>query len=135
MNNSQGVLFLRKKASEGRGTSEPLLGGVPTTLDPNTSAKHRDTNGRRIVIQIGGVNTTFCQEEGILLPKCCDRSGRCIAILFNSIRVRGRVDSADLSACRLPAMICGRSDEVCDSFTRSNCTQRFFLGNIAISLR
>ena len=31
--------------------------------------KHRDTNGRRIVIQIGGVYTTFCQEEGILLQK------------------------------------------------------------------
>ena len=28
--------------------------------------KYRDTNGRRIVIQIGGVHTTFCQVEGIL---------------------------------------------------------------------
>ena len=27
--------------------------------------KHRDTNGSRIVIQIGGVYTTFCQAEGI----------------------------------------------------------------------
>ena len=25
--------------------------------------------GRRIVIQIGGVYTTFCQEDGILLQK------------------------------------------------------------------
>ena len=31
--------------------------------------KYRDTNGRRIVIQIGGVYSTFCQEEGMLLPK------------------------------------------------------------------
>ena len=44
--------------------------------------KYRDTNGRRIVIQIGGVYTTFCPEEGILLRKYCGRNGRCIAILF-----------------------------------------------------
>ena len=31
--------------------------------------KHRDTNGSRIVIQVGGVYTTFCQEGGILLQK------------------------------------------------------------------
>ena len=31
--------------------------------------KYRDTNGSRIVIQIGGVYTTVCQEEGILLQK------------------------------------------------------------------
>ena len=57
--------------------------------------KHRDTNGRRIVIQIGGVYTTFCQEEGILLLKYRDRNGRCIAILFKSVRVRGRYDSPE----------------------------------------
>ena len=50
-------------------------GGVQTTPDPNTSAKvsddYRDTNGRRIVIQIGGVcvYTTFCQGGGMLLQK------------------------------------------------------------------
>ena len=55
--------------------------------------KYRDTNGRRIVIQIGGVYTTLCQEEGILLQKYRDRNGRCIAILFRSIGVRGRFDS------------------------------------------
>ena len=38
--------------------------------------KYRDTNGRRIVIQIGGVYTTFCQEEGIFLQKYRDRNGR-----------------------------------------------------------
>ena len=58
--------------------------------------KYRDTNGRRIVIQIGGVYTTFCQEEGILLQKYRDRNGRCIAILFKSIGVRGRCDSPDI---------------------------------------
>ena len=54
--------------------------------------KYRDTNGRRIVIQIGGVYTTFCQPEGILLQKYRDRNGRCIAIHFKSIGVRGRFD-------------------------------------------
>ena len=52
---------------------------VPTTPDPNKMQKYRDTNGSRIVIQIGGVYTTFCQEEGILLEKYRDRNGRCIA--------------------------------------------------------
>ena len=50
--------------------------------------KYRDTNGRSIVLQIGGVYTTFCQEEGILLQEYRDRHGRCIAILFESIGVR-----------------------------------------------
>ena len=46
-------------------------------------------------IEIGGVYTTFCQWEGILLQKYRDRNGRCIAILFKSIGVRGRFDSPD----------------------------------------
>ena len=46
-----------------------------------------------IVIQIGGVFYTFCQEEGIFPQKYRDRNGRCIAILFKSIR--GRFDSPD----------------------------------------
>ena len=54
--------------------------------------KYRDTSGRRIVIQLGGVYTTFCPEKGILLQKYRDRNGRCIAILFKSIGVRGRFD-------------------------------------------
>ena len=37
--------------------------------------KYRDTNGRRIVIQIGGVYNTFCQEEGILLQKYATEMG------------------------------------------------------------
>ena len=59
--------------------------------------KHRDTNGRRIVIQIGGVYTTF-SREGILLQEHRGRNG-CIAILFYSIRVRGRCDFPDLQNC------------------------------------
>ena len=47
------------------------------------------------MIQIG-VYTTFCQEEGIHLQKYRDRNGRCIAILFKSIGVRGRFDSPEL---------------------------------------
>ena len=35
------------------------------------------------MIQIGGVYTTFCQEEGILVQKHRDRHERCIAIFFN----------------------------------------------------
>ena len=34
------------------------------------------------MIQIGGVYTTLCQKEGILLQKYRDRHGRRIAILF-----------------------------------------------------
>ena len=48
--------------------------------------KYRDTNGSRIAIQIGGVYTTFCQEESILLQKYRDRNGTCIAILFKRRR-------------------------------------------------
>ena len=47
------------------------------------------------MIQIGGVYTTFCQEEGILLQKYRDRNGRSIAILLKSIGVRGRFDSPE----------------------------------------
>ena len=34
------------------------------------------------MIQLGGVYTIFCQEEGILLQKYRDRYRRCIPILF-----------------------------------------------------
>ena len=54
------------------------------------------------MIQIGGVCTTFCQEEGFLLQKYRDRNGRCIAILFKGIGVRGRFDSPDLRRRRAP---------------------------------
>ena len=47
------------------------------------------------MIQIGGVYTTFCQEEGILLQEHREKDARCIAILFKSIGVRGRFDSPE----------------------------------------
>ena len=47
------------------------------------------------MIQIGGVYTTFCQDEGILLQKYRDRNGMCIAMLFKNIGVRGRFDSPE----------------------------------------
>ena len=58
-----------------------MIGSVPTTPDPNTSAKvsrykwepYRDTNW------------------------CVCRNERCIAILFTSIGVRGRCDSPDMN--------------------------------------
>ena len=40
-------------------------------------------------MHIGGVYTTFCQEEGILLQKYRDRNGRCIAILFKNVGAGG----------------------------------------------
>ena len=58
--------------------------------------KYRDTNGSRIVIQIGRcVYTILCGAEDILLQKYRDTNGRCIVILFKSIRVRSRLDSPD----------------------------------------
>ena len=76
---------------------EPLsmlqfLGGVPTTPDPNTSAKasrykweaYRDPILLYYFLPMGG-----------LLHKYRDRNGRCIAILFRSIGVRGRCDSPE----------------------------------------
>ena len=49
---------------------------VPTTPYLILLRKYRDTNGSRIVIQIGGVYTTFCQAKGILLQKYRDTNGR-----------------------------------------------------------
>ena len=69
------------------------LGVFQRPLTPILLQKHRDTNGRCIVIQIGGVYSTVCQREGILLQKYRDRNGMCIAMLFKSIGVRGRFDS------------------------------------------
>ena len=46
-----------------------ILGVFQRPLTLILPQKYRDTNGSRIVIQIGGVYTTFCQEEGILLQK------------------------------------------------------------------
>ena len=73
------------------------IGGVPTTPDPNTLARlsrykwepYRDTNWWCVC-------TTFSHEEGILLQKHRERNGRCIAILFESIRITGRFGSPEL---------------------------------------
>ena len=51
--------------------------------------KYRDTNGRRIVIQIGGVYTTFCQEEGILLQKYRDRKWEVYRDTFQKYQGQG----------------------------------------------
>ena len=79
--------------------------------------KHRDTNRSRIVIQIGGVYTTVCEKEGILLQKYRDRNGRCTAILFKSIGVRGRLYMGEMgSICHfaraLPASLWGHCSQV-----------------------
>ena len=42
--------------------------------------------GALFVIQIGGVESIFCQAEGILLQGFAIPNGRCIAILFKSYR-------------------------------------------------
>ena len=46
-----------------------LLGVFQRPLTLILLQKYRDANGSRIVIQSGGVYTTFCQEGGILLQK------------------------------------------------------------------
>ena len=52
-------------------------------------------------MQIGGVYTTLCQEEGILLHKYRDRHGRSTAILFKSIGVGGGFDSPESKARKI----------------------------------
>ena len=54
--------------------------------------KYRDTNGRRIVIQIGGVYTTVCHREGIHLQKYAIEMGGVSRYFFTCIGVRGRFD-------------------------------------------
>ena len=58
-------------------------GFKPPRLGTHVSDLLSDTNGRRIAIQIGGVYTTFCQGEGILLQKYHDRNGRCVSRCFS----------------------------------------------------
>ena len=72
------------------------LRSVQTTPDPNTSEKvsrykweaYRDTNWWCIYY--------FLPRGGHTFAKVCHRNGRCIAILFKSIGVRGCFDSPDL---------------------------------------
>ena len=72
-----------------------ILGVFQRPLTLILLQKNRDINGSPIMIQIGGVYTLSCQEEGILLQEHRDRNGRCIAILFKSIGVRGRFVRVD----------------------------------------
>ena len=62
--------------------------------------KYRDTNGRRIAIQIGGVYTTFCQEEGILLQKYAIEMGG-VSRYFSKVLGSG-VDSTLLNRVLFP---------------------------------
>ena len=52
-----------------KSSSRVTLGVFQQPLTLILPQKYRDTNGSRIVIQIGGVYTTFCQEKGILWQK------------------------------------------------------------------
>ena len=47
------------------------------------------------MIQIGGVYTTFCHREGILLQKYAIEMGGVSRYFFACIGVRGRFDSPD----------------------------------------
>ena len=70
-------IWSRRRRAQGVGVDPCLLrtGGVATTPDPNTSAKYRDTNGRRIMIQVGGVHTTFCREEAYFCKSIATEMG------------------------------------------------------------
>ena len=57
------------------GAFPAFIGGVPTTLTRILLQNYRNTNGSRIVIQIGSVYSTFCHEEGILLQEYRNRNG------------------------------------------------------------
>ena len=78
------------------GPSPTILGSVPTTPDPNTSAKvsrykweaYRDINWWCIHYSLPKGGHTFA--------KVCHRNGRCIAILFKSIGIRGRFDAPEI---------------------------------------
>ena len=126
-------VFKKKNSS-----SSAEFGSVPTTPDPNTSAKasrckweaYHDT-------EFGCVYTTFCQEKGILLQKYRDRNGRCIAILFKSIGVRGRCDSLEVGP-RLRGRTSGdkrQSAVFCENlwFSAVSCENLRFSARICVS--
>ena len=73
------VLPKQQQKVVGKGDME--LGVFKRPLTLILLLKYRHTNGSTIAIQIGGVYTTFNQEDGILLQKHRDRNRRCIAIL------------------------------------------------------
>ena len=59
------------------------------TADLHASAEYRDTNGRCIVVQMGGVNATSKQQEGMISQKHRDRN-RCSISLYSSKRSTAR---------------------------------------------
>ena len=71
--------------------AESCIGSVPTTPDPNTSAKvsrykweaYRDTNWWCIYY--------FLPQGGHTFAKVCHRNGRCIAIFFHMYWGQGSV--------------------------------------------
>ena len=92
-------------------TGRAPCSGVPETPKPPNSADealslgvfrrlltllllqmHRDTNGKHIVIQIGGVCVTYNQREGIILQKYLDTNGRRITIFSKVLRSGVHVD-------------------------------------------
>ena len=78
-------------AGVGKSCVVPILGSVPTTPDPNTSAKvsrykweaYRDTNWWCIYY--------FLPQGGHTFAKVCHRNGRCIAILFHMYWGQGSI--------------------------------------------
>ena len=103
--------FVRCRKDHLGGTLSVGVFQVPSTPDRNASTTYRDTNGSHIVMQLGGVYiyiyiyTPYCdatrvvytssgEEGGILLQQeYRDRNGRCVAILFKSIGLRGWFES------------------------------------------
>ena len=68
-----------------------LLGGVPPTLDPNTSANVSRYKWEPCCDTIWWCIYYFLPRAGNALQKHRDRNGRCIAILFKSIEWRGHL--------------------------------------------
>ena len=70
-----------------------FLGVLQRPLTLILLQKYRDTNGRRIVIQIGGVYATFCRHTFAQAPR---QKWEVYRDTFQKYRVRGRFDSPDI---------------------------------------
>ena len=109
-----------------------LLGVLQRPLTLILLQKYRDANVRRIVIQIGGVYTTFRKEEGILWQKYRDRNGRCIAIFFKVLGVRGRYASPEFGS-HWSILISGEIRM--DQWPLPPCIQRDSYGPVTLKVR
>ena len=69
-----------------------IVGGVPTTPDPNTEKVSQFKWEAYRAIHWWCI---YCQEWGILLQKHGDRNARCIPMLLTSIGVRGQFASPE----------------------------------------